>query len=218
MDFSAKLEDLKKYLKDGEDAEKGLKILGDLKSGIEDFKNDLQGEVKTANAESKERRLALKESERKLNEALADKDAEIEKLNKKVNDPTVASELETLKGEKAAFEKKWSDIVTERRKTLQTEIEKLADNPKFEKVKNLLKLPKPDKDGKLVFDKLEESEIEHNAAKLAEWKEIGYFEGEAKKNSGFNLMQGTPPAEDLNNLKTRDDIKAHLASAFNKTR
>lgn len=211
MDFSQIIDSLKKLVKD-EDVEKAVKLLGDLKAMHDDVQNDLS----TANKESKERRLALKDAERKLNDALADKEAEIKKLTEKINDPAVQKEVETLKAEKAAFETKWAGILAERRKRLEEAISKLAENPKFEKAKTLLKLPKADKEGKLKFDTLSEEDVEHNTSKLTEWNELGYFAQEEKQHGFGDMKTDKVPEVDFTKIKNPSDMAAYMSQELKR--
>lgn len=181
------------------------KIKGFL-SQLESGYNDLSDDLKAANAESKERKLKLRDLTAQHDEATA----KLKDLETKTNDPKVADELTSLRTFKTETLKRQKD-------SLIADLGKIEKHPAYAKAKDLFKLPKPDKDGKVDLTKMSDDELEHNVGKLAELNKLGLFaDATPQPGSPFNLPRntdgsGAPPA-----IKNRDDLFA-AQSAILKT-
>jgi len=187
MDFKKKVAEIRQTL-DKEIVDSIDSILKEIESGTESLSTELI-EVKR---ENKEKKLEL----RTLNGEIEAKDSEIDKIARervklqteiktlqvKSENPEmpqdyedVKKERDDLKGQIEQFQQKWQGIVTERRNSVKTEIEKLAKHPKWEKAKSLLPLP-DEKDGAFDWEKWEDDSVETAYSKLNELKAIDYFD------------------------------------------
>lgn len=180
----------------GEAAAKAESVLKNIERGV----LDLQEDIKSANSESKERKIKIRE----LESQLTDKDAEIEGLKKKADTSEVKKEVESLREFKSRTLKAQRDSFT-------TKLETISKHPNFEKVKPFLSLPEPAKDGKYDLSKLEDTDLEVNMTELGKFEAAGLF-GPVEKQG----VDGTPrtekpegggkPAE----VKDERDFSAHI--------
>lgn len=180
------------------------KIEGLLKNIEAEF-SSVTDDLKAANAESKERKLKLREMQTQLDEA----GEKVKEFEGKVNDPAQKQELDALKQFKA-------DVLKVRRESFSGEFAKIAKHPNFEKAKEQFKLPKPSESGEYDFTKASDADIEHNLAKMAEYNKIGFFgETEQLPAGGFNLPRqggsGEPPK-----IQNTGDLQAHIAAQMAK--
>jgi predicted nucleic acid-binding Zn-ribbon protein len=102
------------------------KIEGLLKNIEAEF-SSVTDDLKAANAESKERKLKLREMQTQLDEA----GEKVKGLEGKANDPAQKQELDALKQFKA-------DVLKVRRESFSGEFAKIAKHPNFEKAKEQL--------------------------------------------------------------------------------
>jgi hypothetical protein len=176
-------------------AELEPKIKGFL-SQLESGYNDLSDDLKAANAESKERKLKLRELTAQHEEAIA----KLKDVESKTNDPKVAEEMAALKTFRTETLKRQKD-------SLILDLGKIEKHPAYEKAKDLFKLPKPDKDGKVDLTKMSDDELVHNINKLSELNKLGLFENVgAPPADPFNMPRnpdgtGKPPT-----IRNRDDL------------
>ncbi len=180
------------------------KIEGLLKSVEAEF-SSITDDLKAANAESKERKLKIRELTTQLDEA----GEKVKGLEGKANDPAQKQELDALKQFKA-------DVLKVRRESFSGEFAKIAKHPNFEKAKEQFKLPKPSESGEYDFSKAADADIEHNLAKMAEYHKIGFFgEAQSQPGAGFNLPRqggnGEPPK-----IQNSGDLQAHIAAQMAK--
>lgn len=200
MDLDEALEQLLEEIPE-ENRGKAEKIIGQ----VADEWNGLIDDLKAANAESKERKLKLREMQTQLDEA----GEKVKEFEGKVNDPAQKQELDALKQFKA-------DVLKVRRESFSGEFAKIAKHPNFEKAKEQFKLPKPSESGEYDFTKAADADIEHNLAKMAEYNKIGFFgETEQSPAGGFNLPRqggsGEPPK-----IQNTGDLQAHIAAQMAK--
>lgn len=177
------------------------KIEGFLKS-IEAELSSLTDDLKAANAESKERKLKIRE----LTGQLEETSEKVKEYEGKANDPASKQELETLKQFKA-------DVFKQRRAAFASDFAPVIKHPNFEKAKDQFKLPKPSETGEYDFTKMADADIEHNLAKLSEYQAIGYFAAEQQPGpGGFNGPRNSGGGNEPPAIKTAADLQAHLAT------
>lgn len=175
------------------------KIDGLLKSVEAEFAT-ITDDLKAANAESKERKLKIRE----LTGQLEETGEKVKEYEGRVNDPALKQEFDALKQFK-------SDVLKGRRESFAGEFAKITKHPNFEKAKEQFRLPKPTESGEYDFTKAADADIEHNMQKMSEYQKIGFFgEEQPAGGSGFNLPRNQggeqPPV-----IKSAQDLQAHLA-------
>jgi predicted nucleic acid-binding Zn-ribbon protein len=175
------------------------KIDGLLKSVEAEFAT-ITDDLKAANAESKERKLKIRE----LTGQLEETGEKVKEYEGRVNDPALKQEFDALKQFKA-------DVLKGRRESFAGEFAKITKHPNFEKAKEQFRLPKPTESGEYDFTKAADADIEHNMQKMSEYQKIGFFgEEQPAGGSGFNLPRNQggeqPPV-----IKSAQDLQAHLA-------
>jgi predicted nucleic acid-binding Zn-ribbon protein len=175
------------------------KIDGLLKSVEAEFAT-ITDDLKAANAESKERKLKIRE----LTGQLEETGEKVKEYEGRVNDPALKQEFDALKQFKA-------DVLKGRRESFVGEFAKITKHPNFEKAKEQFRLPKPTESGEYDFTKAADADIEHNMQKMSEYQKIGFFgEEQPAGGSGFNLPRNQggeqPPV-----IKSAQDLQAHLA-------
>ena len=179
-------------------------------------------------AENADVRTALKQLE-SLHEEVVEKlslfgseNAEKRKINNSLERQIreLSGQVETLQTERNEFSQKATEIpeeleglrkfknqyVEKRNNEFFTKFESIQSNPRFEKAKELFKLPE-EKDGKLDWGSLNETDIEQNINKMNELETIEYFE-KKKSVSGKpgsvtqpNLMEQIENATSIEELK-----------------
>jgi len=200
MDFKKLLSEIREAL--GDDIGK---VDAKLKQ-IEREADSLSSELIDVKKEAKERRL----NERKLQSQIEEKETLIEEWKQKAENPEGKEEFETIKAENEKLKERWASVLTEKRKTLQAEFEKLEKNPKWEKAKKQFRLPE-EKDGAYLFDKWTDEDVEHNAAKLQELKELEYFaDSEPPRNALNNMRNVSDKTPNYDELESADDIMGHV--------
>jgi len=180
------------------------KIDGLLKS-IENEFASMGDDLKAANAESKERKLKIRELSGQLEEA-SDK---VKDLDGKANNPDLAKEMADLKQFKA-------DVLKTKRAAFSGEFATVAKHPNFEKAKEQFKLPKPADDGTFDFTKATDEEIAHNVAKLEEYRKIGYFAEEQKPTPGFNGPRNNGQPDAGPKEATREGLNQFIAAGIQR--
>ena len=159
-------------------------------------------DLKAANAESKERKLKLRELQTQLDEA----GEKVKDYEGKVNDPALKQELEALKQFKG-------DVLKARRGTFAAEFGEVVKHANFEKAKEQFKLPKPSDSGEYDYTKLSDADIEHNMAKLDEYRKIGFFAAETAPPPGgpYNLPRSTGTQTPTKAPRTPEELQASIA-------
>jgi len=171
-------------------------LLGNIEAEFTNITDDL----KAANAESKERKLKIRELTGQLEEA----GEKVKEYEGKVNDPALKQEFDALKQFKA-------DVLKGRRDSFAGEFAKIIKHPNFEKAKEQFKLPKPTEAGEYDFSKSADADIEHNLAKMAEYQKIGFFgEEQPAGGTGFNLPRNQG-GEQPPTIKSAQDLQAYMA-------
>lgn len=179
--------------------ENAPKIDGLLKSVEAEF-SSLSDDLKAANAESKERKLKIRE----LTGQLEETGEKVKEFEGKVNDPALKQELDALKQFKA-------DVLKGRRDSFAGEFAKITKHPNFEKAKEQFRLPKPTEAGEYDFTKAADADIEHNLAKMAEYQKIGFFAHEQQDGgSGFNLPRNQG-GEQPPKITSAQDLQTYMA-------
>jgi len=195
MDLDEVLEQLLNEIPE-ENRDKAEKLVGQLAGEW----NGLIDDLKAANAESKERKLNIRELTGQLEEA----GEKVKEYEGKVNDPALKQEFDALKQFKA-------DVLKGRRDSFAGEFAKIIKHPNFEKAKEQFKLPKPTEAGEYDFSKSADADIEHNLAKMAEYQKIGFFgEEQPAGGTGFNLPRNQG-GEQPPTIKSAQDLQAYMA-------
>lgn len=182
------------------------KIEGLLKQ-VEAEVNSIADDLKAANAESKERKLKIRD----LTGQIEDAGAKLKDAEGKLNNPDQVKELTDLKKFKA-------DVLKKRKDGFADEFGKIVKLPQFEKAKDLFKLPKPNDAGEFDFSKMSDEDIDHNLAKVAELQKIGFFGDDQQPPAGgpFNLPRQTQQPPDAPKEATREGLQQHVASMMGR--
>jgi hypothetical protein len=138
-------------------------------------------DLKAANAESKSRKLKLRE----LQEQLENVQAEAEKLKD-------TSALDELKKENEQLKEFQKQIFNQNKEKFMKEFSEIAKHPAFEKIKDKIKLPEPDGEN-WKFESLTDEDVQYNLQKLNEYKELGIFETKQATKSNVNISPPTLP-------------------------
>lgn len=175
-------------------------LLKQIEAGFANVADDL----KAANAESKERKLKIRD----LTGQLDDATTRAKEFEGKANNPDQAKELADLKQFKI-------ETMKQRRAVFADDFKAVVKHANFEKAKDQFKLPQASETGEYDFSKMADADIEHNLGKLAEYQKIGFFAGDAQANGAFNMprnSQTPPPAAP----KTREELQAHVAAQMSR--
>jgi hypothetical protein len=175
-------------------------LLKQIEAGFASVADDL----KAANAESKERKIKIRD----LTGQLDDATLKVKDLDGKANNPDLAKEMADLKQFKA-------DALKTKRAAFSGEFATVAKHPNFEKAKEQFKLPKPADDGTFDFSKSTDEEIAHNMAKLDEYRKIGYFE-EQKPAPGFNGPRNNGQPDAGPKEATREGLNQFIAAGMQR--
>ena len=161
--------------------------------------NEQKQDIANVNRESKDR----KEKIRTLEPQVVDLTGTIEELNVKLNDNSHVAELERLK----AFEK---TTYEGQRGTFISFIEKVKEEPRFEKAKSRFKIPS--ENGKMQLEKIKDQPIEdlqQNIKQMNELVDLGYFETvetnvnvDITKGTGFRI-EGVPTLQECQEAKLK---------------
>jgi hypothetical protein len=155
MDIKALLAQVRQLIGD-EAVAKISSVLKEIETGVEDLVDSL----KTANTESKNRKIKIRE----LEDSKSDLEGQLETLKKENN----AEELTTLR----EFKQK---SLTSQRESLGKQIETISKHPNFAKAEKLLKLPAADAKGVRDYSKMPDADLEFNVSKLQELNDLDYF-------------------------------------------
>jgi len=155
MDIKALLAKIRQQIGD-EAVAKVSSVLKEIETGVEDLADSLS----TANTESKNRKIKIRE----LEGAKGDFEGQLETLKKENN----SEELKTLREFK-------QNSLNSQRDNFSKEIEKISKHPNFVKAETLLKLPAPDAKGVRDFSKIADADLEFNMSKLSELNALDYF-------------------------------------------
>lgn len=186
----------------------------DVSPKIESFLRQIEAEfatvaddLKAANAESKERKLKLRELQTQLDEA----GEKVKDYEGKVNDPALKQELETLRQFKG-------DVLKARRGTFSAEFGDVTKHANFDKAKEQFKLPKPTDAGEYDFSKLSDADIEHNMAKLDEYRKIGYFAADPVPPPAgpYNMPRSSGSVQPPRAPRTPEELQAHIAQQLSQ--
>lgn len=138
--------------------------------------------VKDASAESKARKLKIRQMQSDLN----DKETDIAELTEKADVSKYEDEIKSLR----AFK---DGVIEEGRNSFINRYEKFADNPRMEKASQFFTLPDKDEDGKMDWSKIEDDAMAKNLAEFKKLETLDYFDGvqEVKKDvAGDNVPTG----------------------------
>ena len=142
--------------------------VGSLLKDVERRYNNLQDDVKSANSESKNRKLKIRE----LEEKLTDSEIKIEGLSNNTEFEEMKKQNENLK----TFQK---TVHEQERANYENNYNTFSKHASFEKIKDKIAVPEQDGD-KTDFSKIDINEVIKSNQKFSEYSELGLFE--TKKN------------------------------------
>lgn len=149
-----------------------VEAIGSVLKSLENEVIDLQNSLSAANAESKGRKLKLRELEEKLQDYEIEKSEwqkKLDELDKRLKDDSKDATIKELQA-------KLNTFLTKEKNSFINSFESISKHPKFEKAKTKFVLPEQDKDGKYLWDKLDDKSWEQNINYLNELNELDYFE------------------------------------------
>lgn len=149
--------------------------LGSVLKSIENEGNSLMSDLSAANAESKQRKLKIRELEEKMGDWDVEKamwEKKKAEYEEKINDPTLKAKLEEI-------ETKWKKFFGQQRNDFISKYDKISQNEKWDIAKDRFILPE-EKDGKLDWENISDTDMEKNIAKLNELNELKYFGDDIK--------------------------------------
>jgi|FLOH01.1.fsa_nt_gi hypothetical protein len=118
--------------------------------------------------------------------------------------------LESMQAEIAKLQEYKASVVKQRTVSFGEHINTVKSHEKFEKAKDLFKLPTPSDDGSFDVSKMSEEDLAHNLTKMEELKKLDYFGQVATKPKDVDLSKGKPSgtlAERLANAKTHQELE-----------
>jgi hypothetical protein len=218
MSKAEDLHGLVQKIKDGIGEEGVSKIedhLINLSTGINSLitkEKEYESELKQANGEARDKRLALNEYRRNSETKTQEFEDKIAELKKNNNNEELTAENERLRN----FEK---ETVESQRSDFKSFVESVKDNAKFEKVASKFKLPTND-DGINFegFAEMQYDDLKHNLSQMRDLKEIEYFDSapgtQTSPPSGGKAQRGTDKSynERMSKATTRKEITEVLQS------
>lgn len=179
MDFTKTIAEIRKSLDDETVAKVGT-LLKDLERGI----GELIDDAKADSAESKSRKLKIKELE-----------SEIEKLKSDNSSEALRKQYEELKKENETLKQYQASVLKERRNSFVSRYDKIKDAVNFDKISKDLKVPEQ-KDGKLDWDSLTDDDISANLEIIIKAEEWGLFEKQPGGNPPNRQAAGNDKIKD----------------------
>lgn len=153
--------------------------------------------VKDASAESKARKLKIREMQGQIN----DMDVDIDDLRKKADTSELTAQLKELETFKAGVQE-------ETRKSFLNRFNAVKEDPRFEKASTFLKLPEAGENGEMDFESITNDEMAHNLTELKKLDQLDYFSNEEKPREA-HADQVPKGQADLNTrIKSADSIEA----------
>ena len=125
--------------------------------------------VKDASAESKARKLKIREMQGQLN----DNDVDIDELRKKADTSELTAELKNLKVFKAGVQE-------ETRTSFLNRYNKVKNDPRFEKASSFLKMPEAGENGEMDFTEISNDDMASNLTELKKLDQLDYFSSPEK--------------------------------------
>jgi len=186
MDFTKVIAEIRKSLDDETVAKVGT-LLKDLERGI----GELIDDAKADSAESKSRKLKIKELESEK-EKLQD---EVEKLKSDNSSEALQKQNEELKKENETLKQYQASVLKDRRNSFVTRYDKIKDVVNFDKISKDLKLPE-EKDGKLNWESLSDDDISANLEIISKAEEWGLFEKQPGGNPPNRPAAGSDKIKD----------------------
>lgn len=187
-------------------------LLKKIEAAFQSFESDkerLESEVteaEKAKAKAESEAISRKKAIAKLEARLETAESENAEALKKLEGSESHSDYEEVKKQNAQYKEQFTAILAERKKTLQSDFEKLSKHPKWEKAKSLFALP-AEKDGKTNWDKWADEDVQKSFEKLNELRAIDYFEGEKTINRAESSMRNQQAGEiDYSKVKSRDQV------------
>lgn len=156
----------------------------------------VSSKLKSANAESRERRLKIEGFE-----------TQIEELNKTNDTTELKAELESLREFKVGQLKL-------QREGFEKSFDEISKHPNFEKAKTRFALPEV-KDEKYQWDKISNDDFEKNMSTLNDLNELDYFKVAGKeKPDTFGDRFNDTTEKQKTPIKTRAELDKYLQGAF----
>lgn len=166
-----------------------------------------ESELRVAQGESKDRRLALNEYRKQSDEKSQSFEDQIKELRDNNNSEELTAEVERLRG----FEK---ETIESQRSNLKSFVERVKDHERFSKVSSRFKLPTND-DGIDFegFANIEHEDLKHNLAQMKDLEDIEYFDSTQQTNknlppTGGKAQRGTDKSfnEKMGSTRTHKEV------------
>lgn len=181
---------VKEYIEQLRSKLQGVKI--DDKDVLGELNPILSGILAEHNTVETEREDAITQSKTNAGEAgkwrkkLREKETELENYKTENTSDELKTENETLKAQNAELVQYKTNHIKSKTDEFSNWFGTIKEHEKFEKVKDRLVIPEPDKEGNIVFTGLKEEEITANIAAMDDLNKLEYFESNGKSNKQFN--------------------------------
>ena len=153
--------------------------------------------VKDASAESKARKLKIRE----MQTTIGDMDVDIDELRKKSDTSELTAQIKDLEVFK-------SGVQEETRISFLNRFNTVKDDPRFEKASAFLKLPEVGEDGKLNFSDTSNDDIAHNLTELKKLDQLDYFSETEKPREAHADQVPKGQADFGTRIKSADSMEA----------
>lgn len=159
--------------------------VGPVLKSIENEFSETQSGLTAANAESKQRKLKIRELEGKQEDSDVNTQAlnnKITELQEKVDDPTTSKRMEELEMKVKDYQKKANDAFVQ-------SFDQIHEHDRFEDAKHKFVIPEKDEDGNIKWDTISEEQRNANATALEELNSLKYF-GEVVAEPAPHVIKG----------------------------
>lgn len=153
--------------------------------------------VKDASAESKARKLKIREMQSQIN----DMDVDIDDLRKKADTSELLAQLKELETFKAGVQE-------ETRQSFLNRFNTVKEDPRFEKASTFLKLPEAGENGEMDFENISNEDMAHNLTELKKLDQLDYFSNEEKPREAHADQVPKGQADFNTRVKSADSIDA----------
>jgi predicted nucleic acid-binding Zn-ribbon protein len=191
------------------------KAFQSLEADKERFESEVT-DAEKAKAKAESEAISRKKAIAKLEARIETIESENAEALKKLEGSESHSDYEEIKKQNAQYKEQFTAILAERKKTLQTEFEKLSKHPRWDKAKSLFALP-AEKDGKTNWEKWADEDVQKSFEKLNELRAIDYFEGEQSFQRAESSMRNTQNGDiDFSKIKSKDQVFGAVMNELNR--
>jgi hypothetical protein len=128
-------------------------------------------------------------------EKLRDLESDIDKLRSEKEELENTDKVQELQSEIEKLQTFREQVYNEKRGQYKSKLKSIMEHDKFDKIKDKIAVPdKKNEDDELIFDELENEQVEQSLEKIQEWEDLGIFE--TKKNNKRKIPASHTPTTD----------------------